>query len=294
MGERGRTWLARLPELVARCAARWELRVGEPYPGMSYNYIVRAERSDGTRAVLKLGVPGGVIASETAALLAFDGRGCVRLLDADPDEGALLLERLEPGETLGMVEDDDRATLITAGVMARVRRPVPDGHSFPTVSTWAEGLGRLRARFAGGTGPFPAALVEKAERLYAGLLATVRQNALLHGDLHHGNVLSAEREPWLLIDPQGLVGDPVYETTPFLRNNLDRAADPTRVLRRRARLLAEALGFDPARVLAWAQAESVLSAWWDFEDHGPGWRDAIARAEFIAAAAHGRGSGVSG
>ncbi len=288
MGERGRQWLAELPALLARFAERWELRLGEPYEGMSYNYLVRVERAHGANAVLKLGVPGGPIASEADALEAFDGQGCVRLLAADRAAGALLLERLEPGQTLHSVEDDDRATAIAARVMARVRRPVPGNHSFATVEKWAGGFGRLRNEFGGGTGPFPEEMVERAERLYAELSGSAPETCLLHGDLHHGNVLSAGREPWLAVDPQGVVGDPAYETAPFLRNRLAGASDPAGLVRGRVRILAEVLELDPDRIRQWAQAESVLSAWWDYEDHGSGWQQAIELAGVMAAAARAR------
>ncbi|UCG42529.1 MAG: phosphotransferase [candidate division WOR-3 bacterium] len=280
-GERGREWLGRLPELVAEFAGRWELTLGEPFPGMFYNYLVRAVRADGTGAVLKLGVPGGPIGSEADALRAFDGRGCVRLLEADRDGGAMLLELIEPGRTLDEVEDDDRATRYAAGVMKRVRRPVPEGRSFVTVADWSRGLNRLRKKFGGGTGPFPERLVERAERLYAELLASVTGTFLLHGDLHHGNMLSARREPWLAIDPQGVVGAPGYEVPPFVRNNLSGSADPARLVGRRVCVLADELGLDRERVLNWARAEAVLSAWWHYEDDDPEWRRAIPLAEMI-------------
>ena len=133
-------------------------------------------------------------ASSTAA-------GAVKLLDADPDLGALVLERLKPGSSLADLPDDAQATSIAAGVIERLRRPAPDGHPFPTVAEWAAGLDTLRSWFDGGTGPLPAPLVERAEALFAELIATTGTPVLLHSDLHHENILAAEREPWLAIDP---------------------------------------------------------------------------------------------
>lgn len=283
-GEQGRTWLSRLEQLTAEFAARWGLTLGEPFPEASYNYLVRAARADGSGAVLKLGFPGGPIASECDALRVFDGRGCVRLLEADRDAGAMLLELVEPGRTLDVVQDDDQATLLAAEVMRRVRRPVPAGSSFTTVADWSQGLGQLRTRFKGGTGPFPQRLVERAEDLYAELLASVAETYLLHGDLHHGNLLSAQREAWLAIDPQGVIGDPAYDVPPFVRNSLSGNADPARRVARRVCVLADALDLDRARVLRWTQAEAVLSTWWDYEDNNPDWSRALALAEMIGSA----------
>jgi streptomycin 6-kinase len=166
-GDGGREWLEQVPGLLSRFCDQWKLKLGDPCAGMYYNYLVRAARADGTRAVLKLGVPGGPIHSEVDALQAFDGRGCVRLLESDREAGVMLLERVEPGDTPKTVEDDDEATRIAARVTARVRRSVPESHSFATVGKWAEGLNRLRATFDGGTGPFPATMVRRAEELYS-------------------------------------------------------------------------------------------------------------------------------
>jgi len=104
-GETGREWLTRLPEIISLCARRWSLTVIPPFEALSYNYVTPARRQDGTPAVLKLGVPNPEIESEIEALRIFDGDGIARLLDSDTDLGAMLIERLEPGDTLLSVEE---------------------------------------------------------------------------------------------------------------------------------------------------------------------------------------------
>ncbi len=290
-GEPGREWLATLPALLEECARRWSLTLAAPYSNLTFNYVALAVMSDGTEAVLKAGVPNKELRSETAALRVFDGRGSVHLLASDPDAGLLLLERLRPGAVLTDRADeahDDEATTIAASVMRGLRRPAPPGHDFPTVADWGEGFARLRARFGGGTGPLPTAQVEEAEALFAELLASSAPPVLLHGDLHHDNILSAERQPWLAIDPKGVVGEPAYEVGALLRNLWpDRHAhrNPARLLERRLHRLAEELALDPARVRGWAVSQAVLSAWWCIEDGDTegGWEGAIADAERLAA-----------
>ena len=108
---------------------------------------------------------------------------------------------------------------------------------------------------------------------------------LLHGDLHHDNILSAERQPWLAIDPKGIVGEPAYEVGALLRNPWSVLLDmpqPGRILARRVDQLAEELGFDRARIVGWGIAQAVLSAWWCLEDHYPGWEFSIGCAELLA------------
>jgi len=146
-----------------------------------------------------------------------------------------------------------------------------DEHAFRSVADWAAGLERLRQQFDRGTGPFPPRLVSLAEGLFADLLASMDAPVVLHGDLHHYNILAAGRRPWLAIDPKGIMGEPAYEVGAWLRNPLPQVAvwpDLERILDRRVALLAERLGFERRRLLAWGAAQAVLAAWWSYEDEG--------------------------
>ena len=150
---------------------------------------------------------------------------------------------------------------------------------------WAQGLCRLRDRFEGGPGPFPAPLVDAAEGLFTELLASMAAPVLLHGDLHHANILAAERRPWLALDPKGVIGEAAYEVGAWLRNpwpGLLAEPHPGRILARRVDQCADELGFDRARLVGWGLAQAVLSAWWRLEDHGYGWEWGIACAELLA------------
>jgi len=127
-------------------------------------------------------------------------------------------------------------------------------------------------------------LVARAEALFAELIYSMTEPVLLHGDLHHENILSAERQPWLAIDPKGILGEPAYEVGPLLLNQLPESlTEPElkRLLARRLDQLAEALGFEHERLRSCGLAHSVLSAWWSLEDHGHGWEGAIACAEIL-------------
>jgi streptomycin 6-kinase len=284
-GAAGVEWLDRLPALVAGCGERWSLEVGPPFPQLSFNYAAPALRVDGTAAVLKLSFPDDPgFHKEAEALGLFDGRGAARLLELDKGRGAMLLERLDPGVPLTTVGDDEEATSIAAGVLRQLWRPVPRDHPFPTVSDWARGFDRLRRSFGGGTGPMPAALVEEAEGLFAELLASQDEPAVLHGDLHHYNVLAARREPWLAIDPKGVVGEPAYDTAALLHNPVEvlETPRPGKVLERRIDLLSQELGLDRERVRGWGLAQAVLAAYWGLEDSGQVWEEALVFAEMLS------------
>jgi streptomycin 6-kinase len=277
-GEAGAAWLRNLPTLIAACEARWHIRVEQPFPDLSYNFVAPATCADGTAAVLKLADDGEVREEEVDALRIFDGRGACRLLAVDEERGCLLLERLLPGTELRTLTDDDAATRIAASVMRRLWRPVPAEHRLETLAERGEGFARLRAQFGGGTGPFPQRLVEQAERVFRDFPQGVVPLAL-HGDCHHYNILLARGrdgrsgvDEWVAIDPHGVAGDPGYEVGCFIYNpsgHLDPLAQPAprRAIERRVAILAESLGWARERVRGWCLAQSVLSAWWTYEDH---------------------------
>ena len=283
--EAGLAWLDRLPGLTEDLERSWSLEVGHPFPNLSYNWVVPALREDGAPAVLKLSFPGEKeFRTEAAALAGFGGRGVCRLLELDLDRGAMLLERLRPGGPLTGLKDDEEATAVAAGVMKKLWRPAPPDHAFPTVSDWSRGFERLRRRFGGGTGPMPEKLVEAAETLFAELGASEGEPLLLHGDLHQENILSARREPWLAIDPKGVVGEAAYDTAALLHNPVGAldAPDPKGLLERRLAVLSGELGLDRARVRAWGLAQAVLAAYWGLEDGGRVWDEALVFAGLLA------------
>ena len=285
-GAEGAGWANRLPAVGADCERSWSLEIGPPFPELSQNYVAPALRADGTAAVLKLSFPGDPeFGTEAQALRLFDGRGIARLLELDVERGAMLLERLKPGAPLDTVEDDGEAMSIAADVLRRLWRPAPADHQFPLVSDWARGLARLRRHFRGGTGPLPAALVEEAEALFAELISSQAEPVLLHGDVHHGNILAARRRPWLAIDPKGVVGEAAFDTGALLYNPVELLDEPRagKVLERRIGQLAEELDLDSARVRGWGLSRAVLAAYWGWEDSGQVWEEALAFAELLAA-----------
>jgi len=270
-GEEGLAWLKRLPTILTNCEQRWGLTIAHPftYQTYAYHYVAPATRSDGQAVAVKVHAPTNEFPYEAEALRLYDGHGMARLLDYDMDDKVLLLERLLPGTPLLTLEGDEKATSYAAGVMRKLWRPVPASHAFPSVADWGRGYQRLRQHYASGSGPFPAALLAEAESLYTEMNASMTEHVLLHGDLHHENILAAEREPWLAIDPKGLVGEPAYETGSLLRNRLPdmhNLAQARSVLARRIDILAEALELDHTRIRNWAVAQAVLSLWWDVED----------------------------
>ena len=284
-GPDGLVWLRQLPTILDDCARRWDLTLGATLEPLTYNYLVSARGRDGTPVIVKVGSPGGEFRLQAHALRHFNGHGAIRLLASEDRDEVMLLERCEPGTLLHAVDDDEAATAIAASVMRQLWHPLPPNHPFPSITDWGMGFARLRRHYS-GTGPFPAALVERAERLFADLSGSMAAPVLLHGDLHHDNILAAQRQVWLAIDPKGVAGEPAYETGALLRNpspDLLNVPHPGQILARRVDQLSGELDLDRARVRDWGVAQAVLSAWWTVEDHGKPGEFALACAALLAA-----------
>lgn len=283
-GESGRQWLSLLPALLSESCARWSLELEQPFEHLSYNLVIPGSKSDGTEIVLKLGVPCHELLTEAAALSLFGGAGAIRLLNHDATRGLLLLERVTPGTPIFKLQENREATRTATTLMRRLwHHSLPAEHSFPSLTDWFRAFARLRERFDGGSGPFPAELISKAEDTFAELSATSDDNVLLHGDLHHANILCSEKRGWLAIDPKGIVGDPGYEVGSFMLNQLPGNSSEfatMEILGERLSIFSDELQISRERLARWAFCHAVLSAVWDFEEAAE-WGDTIRLARIL-------------
>jgi streptomycin 6-kinase len=237
-------WLDRLPGLIAQLMRRWSVSIAEPYEA-SCAWVAPAVREDGTLAVIKISMPHFEAEHEIPGLRFWAGDPTVRLLDADCGLGAMLLERCNPGTSLRSVSEPEQDRII-AGLLRRLWRIPAISDGFPRLSAMvARWCAETRADSARWR---DAALVEDGLRTFEELAASDDHRFLLATDLHAGNVLKAEREPWLVIDPKPFAGDPAYDATQHLLNCEERVhADPEGTVKR----FAELLGVDPKRVRLW-------------------------------------------
>jgi streptomycin 6-kinase len=198
-------------------------------------------------------------------LNAFKGSGVVRVYEYV--EGAVLLERLVPGQPLLHIVlrgDDDRATEILAGVIQSMEtHTVLTG--FTTVVDWSRGFERY---LQSGDAQIPKRLVEHGQQIFSQLSCSQQRQQLLHGDLHHHNVLFDTHRGWLAIDPKGVVGEIEYEIGAALRNPVERPElfISAKIIEKRVRRFAEILRVSALRTLEWSFAQAVLSAIWEVED----------------------------
>jgi streptomycin 6-kinase len=259
-GEKGRRWLDHLPRLVAKIEVGYGLSNLKPVKNLSYNYVLTGFQ--GSKAViLKSGLDIDGFKGEAAALMAFSGFGVVERLSEN--NGLLLRECAVPGVSLKshFPEKDDEAINITENVIKRLHKaPIPSTHAFPHVKDW---LAVLDSDLK-----IPAQTLQKARELRDQLLKTAGPDVLLHGDLHHDNILQ-NGDDWVVIDPKGVIGEPAYEVAAFTRNPIPELLthdDAPNILLNRITRFAEVLELPSQRIIDWCFVQAVLAWAWALED----------------------------
>ncbi|GAA3134090.1 streptomycin 6-kinase [Kribbella aluminosa] len=269
-GAAGEEWLAELPGIVDQLLGKWDLeQEGDVLHGQVG--VVVPVVGD---AVLKVSFPHPGNVHEPDAFEAWEGRGAVKLYERDDAQYAMLLERAHPS-TLG--EHTEDVATIAGDLLRQLTIPAPDG--LPRMSDKAESWAvELRKDAAELDHPLPDTVVEEAMAV-VDELCRVQPETLVHGDFHARNILRADREPWLVVDPKGYVGDPAFDAAIFLRtrayylligDGLD-GADLLRHLQAELGEFAEASGVDAERIRRWTQLIAVQSSFW-------GRRNGFARA----------------
>jgi streptomycin 6-kinase len=246
-------WLERLPGVARELERRWELGEDAPLGGEepTCSYVAAVRRADGTQAVLKIAMPHMEGAHEIQGLRFWDGDPTVRLLESDEQLGAMLLERCQPGTILRALPEPEQ-DIVIASLLIHLWRVPSAPHVFRPLSALTEYWSNETLAQAEH---WPdAGLVREGLRVFQELSRTVNSEVLLATDLHAGNVLRAERESWLVIDPKPFVGDPAYDGTQHLFNCLPRLREnPDKTIRK----LADLVGVDQERLRLWTFARSA-------------------------------------
>jgi streptomycin 6-kinase len=249
--------MARLPTIVGELERRWSLEVSEPFePGGQTAWVAPARDRRGRDLVLKVGWRHSEAEDEAAGLREWDGRGSVRLFAAEEqhDTSALLIERCRPGTSLASRTDAEQ-DMIIAGLIQRLWvEPANDAPFRPLQLMCEEWADEFEQKAAAGRSSIDPGLAREGIALFRSLPATADRAVLLCTDLHANNVLAAEREPWLVIDPKPYVGDPTYDPLQHLLNCEDRlTTDPVGLTQH----MADLVGLSPDRLLLWLFARCV-------------------------------------
>lgn len=261
-GIKGKQWLKTLPAIIEKCLKQWHLELQKSSYELSYNYVTSVRQEDGGEAILKIGYPRKEL-YELKVLELLNGHCTARLLHSDIDLNAMLLEKLTPGTVLKTIQkkNDEKATVIAATLINNFPVSVPRNHRFQTVADWAKDLDIPEKMKSAA---LPRKVLDKAKSLFLNLEQSKTSDMLLHGDLHHDNILFDEARGWLSIDPKGVVGDPAFNAARFL-NNPRRLRHPKKIMERRLEILATILHEDKKRLVSWAYVDCILSACWDIQ-----------------------------
>lgn len=264
-GPDGGQWLKGLPSLVCDLERDWRFKVQSVIPHLTYSFVAVVDSLDGKTAILKLSPPNPRCDSEIAWYQA----NCIVapiLFKNDSGRGAMLMEHVRPGYSAKkwVIEGKDiDATRAIAEVIRSLQPSFRDSSKFKSVSQLAKNLDKLE-------GKIDSRLLSKAKSLFQELSKDSSSHRILHGDLHHGNVLWFN-DKWVAIDPHGYFGPAAFEVGAMIRNPYECFPNNLplkKVLNDRLAVLGEVLPFDRNEIRGWAFAYTMMSAAWSVIDHG--------------------------
>jgi len=277
-------WLNNLENLIHYFAKKWQLSDIKHFENLSYNYVAQAySQVCKTDLVLKICLPGEASTNEQKALLYFNGNGCVKLLDYDLQNFAMLLEAIKPGKTLKEVFSKDENKLIetAAGVIKKLHaNKLTDNiklNGFPTINQWVGLLNNFQAN------QIPNKHLIRAKELALKLLSSQTDLYLLHGDLHDDNILQKGND-WVAIDPKGVVGELAYEIAVFIRVFVPFIIEDTNsfeIINNRINQFSKIFNIEKQRLIDWSYVQSVLAACWAIEDNSKSYKNWLKLTELI-------------
>lgn len=309
-GQAGQDWLAQLPSQLDFLSKKMGFRFIKPVSDLSYNFVALVELHEtGEVVILKTAPKAGNIIAEARWLQHFH-RGAARVLEIEEEQNAFLMERLVPGETLkSLVKagQDENATRIlcqtilelhagdlhvsrssasaasSASSAFSVSSALPASMQTPYHPISSKHVSENIQYLAFLKGHVEDGMFSKVQSLFRDLSSDRKEDVLLHGDLHHDNILKSG-STWKVIDPHCVLGDPAAECGPMMYNPLDCFPDThalKHVIDSRLKILCEMLPFDPERIKAWAFCWTLLSGAWDVEGFGKVLKNKIEIAEAI-------------
>lgn len=259
--EQGRAWLDALPTLVVEISKKYKLSDVTLLSNLTFNFVAEAKMANQV-VILKMGLNEKALLREARCLEMFKTFGAVKLLAYE--KNMLLMEKAQTNNTLKKMfpDNDDDAVKILCQIIKRLQQVKLDNDEpFTKLETLLKALDK--------SADIPHDILLKARLLKDSLLKTTHNNFLLHGDLHHDNLLK-NGDGYVVIDPKGFVGDPVFEVVTFILNPIQELLEqacPRAIIKRRIMICAQSLGFCPRRIADWAYVKCVLNWLWSLEDN---------------------------
>lgn len=262
-------WLAALPAHLNAWCQWWRIDLEAVDLPDTWNIVLFGNSPEVGEVVVKLGPPSIEAKAEFAALRLAAGSGFVRLIDADPGISLIMLERIRPGSTLLDASlSDDEMTHVGARKMLEFWKDPEPGGDLITLERWAR---ELLDHDPDRHPQAPADLIGIARDIARDLLASPTSRVLLHGDLHHENILRGDGDGWVTIDPKGLVGERGYDIATWMLNpwGIPHREDYVEIASRRLDIFAEMLSEPRLRLAQWAVVHTAMSLCWGLADEHP-------------------------
>lgn len=269
-GEEGIQWLSHLHQIIEVYEKKWELTILRPVDNLSYNYVLNVKQINGCPAILKIGVPNIDFSNEINTLASYDGNGSVKLLRYEKKDGIMLLEKIIPGNMLFDLSEEE-AIEQYATVWSKLPRKVNLSLTTPNISKWFSAFDRYVESDYDFVEYPPKKFVLEA-KLHSLDFMNPSNEFLLHGDLHHENILYSEEKGWTVIDPKGVVGHLYLDFASFMVNHLPKNKDVKQVLNNRINRLSNLLHLDKQKLVEASFVMATLSMCWAIEDNDSYWR----------------------
>ncbi|MCB1691918.1 MAG: hypothetical protein KDI19_04085 [Pseudomonadales bacterium] len=290
-GNVGREWIAGFGELVETCAARWSLELDSVASAGYPINVVFFGRRGGQDVVLKVGHPHPEQVTEMVALRCYAGRHAAALIDCSEELGATLMARVHPGRTFRETAQSIERSFVPIDLFATLPIALASHERLPTFSDWLEkAFAEFRQKFRSSASFYRH--VERAERLYPQIEARDPGKWLLHGDLHHENILVDDETGFRAIDPKGVIGPKSMECGRFIHNFLEDEVPGAstvekasleslaEVVRTRVETLSPVIHLPPRHMIESAYVDATMSFVWTINAGLP-WEADVKRIEAV-------------
>lgn len=274
--EKGVTWLSNLSKTVDTLAEHWQLSSIQPVDNMTYNYVAKAFHKQHKAVILKVSCDSKTMLEEKKALDFFEGHASIAVIDSCDQYRALLLEQAVPGITLKTLYCKQKRYVMNCYHQTLTElhaKKMQHQHTFPHIKDWLHAIDQVSAD------KLPLTLLQEAIHLKEKLLSSTTDQRVLHGDLHHDNILQ-HGDKWVVIDPKGVIGEALFEMAAFdflTKNEIDDSS-ASELFHKRLLALATIAHVDHTRLREWVFVRLILSAVWSIEDGcDPGWAINLAK-----------------
>jgi len=257
-------FIANAEVLINKYIKQWQLYQLHYMVTNTVNMLFTCDSAIHGQCVLKVCLPGPEVATEINCISAYEGKGYVKLWGYNLSDSILLLERVAPGTQMWAVKDYKQRAQLVAKTIKNLPFVQCNQGKYPTYKTWMKGIHK-KLRCMGGLDD-ALFYLDKALGIYDEIKEKYNRNVLLHGDMHQENLLLNHQGNYTIIDPKGVVDDPIMETARFLMNEIPCKPEKIYAM---VSLMAPIIGVEEADMLKSMYIDAALGQCWTFEEHFP-------------------------